>query len=120
MELKIVSVHNRGDFDEEYVVLKAVKDCDIGHYMLADSTYTDSGALSNKLRHTYWFPNKKILRENYVSVWTKSGKDTKGEMKDGTPIHRHFWNLKTAVWNNEGDCAVLIHTPDWQHFKVGS
>lgn len=118
MKLKIVSVHNQGDFDKEHVLLRAVEDCNLTHYLLADTTYIKDDVVSNRLRHTYWFIDKPIKKGDYVSVWTKSGIDTEGTMQDGTPIHRLFWNLKTAVWNDTGDCAILVYTPNWQQFKV--
>jgi hypothetical protein len=43
MDVKIISIHNQGDFDDEYVLLKVLRDVDIGNYLLADTTYTSSG-----------------------------------------------------------------------------
>ena len=118
MNLKIISVHNHGDFDKEYVLLKAQEDCDVGRFILADSTYTEDGKVSNKVRHTFWFPDKKIKKGELVSVWTCSGTSGKRETDSGTPIHRFYWGLKTAVWNNDGDCAVLLDVNTWQFFKA--
>lgn len=118
MKVKIISVHNQGDYEQEYVLMRVQQDCNIGYYMLADSTYTEANKVSNKVRHTLWIPHKEVKKGNLVSVWTKPGKDTTDVNKDGQTIHRFFWNLKTAVWNNEGDCAVLFELNTWQFFPA--
>ncbi|WP_370307591.1 hypothetical protein [Sinimarinibacterium flocculans] len=118
MKLEIISVHGRGEYDNEHVLLKVTDACDIGHYMLGDSTYTADGKVSNKVRHTYWFPDTEVEKGDLVSLWTKAGTSTYGTTKSGDPVHRFFWGLKTAVWNDTGDCAVLWEMNTWQFFKV--
>lgn len=118
MKLKITSIQNRGDAAKEYVMLEALADIDVGDYLLGDTTYLQDGSVSNKLRHTFWFPNKKVRKGEYVSLWTGKGKATLGETKDGSPVHRFYWNLATAVWNDDKDCAVLIETSAWSMKRV--
>ena len=118
MKLKIVSVHGHGDYDEEYVMLKAIENCDIGDYVLADSTYLDSELVSNKLRHMFWIPDKEIKSGDFVAVWTKKGKQTVGSTTGGETLHRYFWGLDTAVWNDAGDVAVLLEISDRQFFRA--
>jgi hypothetical protein len=108
MKLRILSVHGQGDFNEEHVLLEVVQDCDLGAFILADTTYGADGKPSNKVRHTFWFPAKKLKAKDLVSVWTKKGKATVGETTNKKPVHRFFWGLETAVWNDEGDQAVLL------------
>jgi len=119
MNVEIISIHNHGDFDNEYVLLRALEGCDIGRYVLADSTYTSDGKVSNKLRHIYWFPDQAVKKGDLISLWTKSGKSTITESNSGTPIHRFFWGLQTAVWNDDGDCAALLEINTWQFFRAG-
>jgi hypothetical protein len=118
MKLQIISVHNHGDFKKEYVLLKVLEDCDVGNYVLADSTYTADGKVSNKVRHTFWFPDKEVKKGDLLSVWTGTGTNTSTKTDSGSPIHRFYWNLKTAVWNDDGDCAVLLELNTWQFFKT--
>lgn len=118
MDVKIISVHGQGDFDSEYVLLQVTADCDVGKYQLCDTTYTDDDKVSNKLRHTYWFPDKAVKKGDLVSLWTKSGKNTTAKNNSGTTIHRFYWGLGKAVWNNDGDCAVLQQLMTWQLFQA--
>jgi len=118
MDLKILSVHNHGKANEEYVLLEATADCDVGNYLLADSTYTSSGSVSNKLRHVFWFPDKKVKSGDLVSLRTGIGKSGEVINNAGTKVHRFYWNLKTPVWNDDKDCAVLIESANWTHKKA--
>lgn len=114
MKLEILSVHNQGNYEKEHVFLKATEDCDVGRYVLADTSYTSAGRVSNKLRHVFWFPDKNVKRGEYVSVWTGSGQDTMTKTDPGAPVHRFYWGLKSSVWNDTGDCAALLELNTWQ------
>lgn len=122
MKVKIKSVHNHGDQKEEYVFLEVLEDCDIGNHILADSTYQANGKISNKVRHTFWFPEKAVKKDETVSVRTMSHPDGKSYVlvKDskGNPCHRFYWGLNAPIWNDEKDAAVLIHIDQWQIFKT--
>lgn len=118
MKLKIISVHNHGDFDKEYVLLQATQDCDLSSYILADTTYLSSGKISNKLRHMHWFVPQKVNKDDFVTLWTKTGKNEVTKSTTGTPLHRNFWNLSTPVWNDDGDGAVLFELGTWKALKV--
>jgi len=120
MDLKIISVHGQGDFNSEYVLCRVIEDCDVGRYQLCDTTYLDNGRVSNKLRHTFWFPDKAVKKGDLVSVWTRSGNDTTEKNSAGTIVHRFYWGMSKAVWNNDGDCAVLQQLATWQLFKANN
>lgn len=114
MKVTIRSVHGHGDYDKEYVVLDVKDDCDIGRYLVADSTYTSETKVSNKLRHLYWFPDKQVKKGEIVVLYTKSGKNYSGTTDRGTPVHYFYWELGVPVWNDTGDCAVLIEANTWE------
>lgn len=113
MELQIISVNGYGNHKEEHLLIKAVKDCNLAGYVLADNTYDKAGKRSNKVRHTYWFPDAKIKAGELISVRTGKGTDILTKNDKGTPVHRFYWNLDESVWNDEGDCAVLLKVTDW-------
>lgn len=123
MDLKIVSIKNTGDYTKEVVKLKVLDDCDIGIYLLSDSTYTSEGKLSNKIRHIYWFPDEKVSKGDFVWLYTrpkKSGDEDKWSNKSKSTTYAFYWGLKTAVWNDEGDFAVLIQANNWEYKKVSA
>jgi len=118
MKVKIISIHNQGNYENEYVLMRVQEDCNIGYYILADSTYTSDDKVSNKLRHTFWIPHKEVKKGDLVSVWTTTGSNTTVKNDNGETIHRFFWGLKMSVWNDEGDCAVLFELTSWQFFRA--
>ncbi|MFT3987957.1 hypothetical protein [Aestuariivirga sp.] len=118
MDLKINNISGHGDASEEYVYLTVENDCDVGKYMLADSTYTQDDKISNKLRHVYWFPDKKVKKGDAVVLRTGKGKNASEPLDGGGTKHRFYWNLDSAIWNDDGDAAVLLHVDDWTQKKA--
>mgnify|MGYP001267578516 CR=1 FL=1 len=122
MDVKIIKIESKGDFDKEYVLLEVLSDCEIGEYLLADSSYTSEGKLSNKIRHIYWFPNKTVKKGDFVFVFTRPKKmNDKTEWSNNyTNNHAFYWNLKIAIWNDEGDYATLFEIKSRIHKKVSN
>lgn len=116
MQVKIDKIINHGS-DGERIVLNVLEDTDIGKYLILDTTYTSSGKVSNKVRHPYWFPDKKVKKGDKVVLYTKEGSN-KSVQKTENTIHFFYWNLKSFVWNNEGDYALLLHVKEWESHRV--
>jgi hypothetical protein len=114
MKLKILSIHEQGNAEKEYVLLEAVEDCNLGFYGLADTTYRADGEISNKLRHFFWFPDATLNKGERVVLRTGTGKNNRYTTDSGTKVHRFFWGLESAVWNNDGDAAVLFQMANWK------
>lgn len=113
MNLKILSVHEQGSASKEYVWLEVVNDCDLKNYGLADTTYTANNAISNKLRHFYWWPPHQVKKGERVVLMTGKGTNDSYTLPNGQKVHRFYWGLASAVWNNTGDAAVLFHLATW-------
>ncbi len=118
MDVQISTISGHGDAAKGYVYIKVDNDCDIGHYLLSDTTYKSEGVVSNKLRHIYWFPDQKVKAGDVVVLRTGKGTNISEKMDDGHIKYRFYWQLGSAVWNNDGDAAVLIRAPEWAHYKV--
>jgi len=114
MDLEIRAVHGHGNHTEERVHMVATAKCNLAHYMLADSTYLPNGKLSNKLRHTYWGLDLELNRGDSVVLYTRDGDQSKRLQPDGSTVHFLYWGLHRAVWNDAGDLACLIWTPNWK------
>lgn len=114
MKIKIFKVQKNGDETKEYVTFQVTENCQIGHYLVCDNTYTSAGKLSNKVRHVYWFPNRTVNKGDVVYLYTGKGKNSKQEHDDGSTTHSFYWGLGTAVWNDaSADAAVLMLLSDW-------
>jgi hypothetical protein len=116
--LTITKVNNSGEISSEYVFLKVLEDCDIGDYLLTDSTYGSDEAPSNKLRHVFFFPSMPVEAGDYIALRTKSGSYSLGKTSKGGPQHNLYWGLKETVWNVDGDQAFLFKAPRTQRSSI--
>lgn len=114
MIIEVKYVKECGDLDKERIVLSVVKDGDVGRYAIFDTTYTKGGSVSNKVRFTYWFPDKNVKAGDLVVVYTKAGSSSEHQNKDGSTSHFFYWGLDRTVWNEDGDCAVIARIDSWK------
>lgn len=114
MNVKIRTIRDNGIANKERLVLQVLRDDDIGYYIVFDTTFTGEGAVSNKVRHSYWFPDKKVRARDLVVLYTKIGIQSEKQNRDGTTSHFFYWGLDKTIWNKKGDCAVLLEVKDWR------
>lgn len=111
MKLRIKRIYNT-EIDTERVVIEALEDCNLGRYMLFDTTYEEEGITSDKYRHLFVFTDLKLNEGDYVILYTRKQRNNDLEQfrnKRGTLTYNIFWNLEKKVWNNTGDKAYLVH-----------
>lgn len=121
MKAKIRTVIDHGVMsgkDAERIVIDILEDTNMSEYMILDSTYEEGGTISNKIRHPYWFKNRNVKKGDVIVLYTKEGTFNKVENKDKPTTYFYYWGLKSFVWNNDGDAAVLLHIDDTNHHKV--
>ena len=117
MKVKIRSVIDHGHADER-IIFDVIDDTEIGDHLVFDTTYTSNGRISNKVRHSFWFPDQKVKRGDVVVLYTSKGTDTSSINRDNSTTWFFFWGLNSCVWNNDGDCALLMHIDEWVHHRV--
>jgi hypothetical protein len=113
MTVEIRYIKDPGKLDDERLVLKVLKDCDIGMYLTFDSTYTEDGQVSNLVRHPYWFPDKRVKAGDLIVLYTKTGAKSQTKNKNGSTSHFFYRGLERTIWNKSGDCAVLFEISTW-------
>jgi len=113
MKVRIKYIRDKGVLKNERVVLIAMDDCDIGEYLIMDTTFSGD-KISNKLRHTFWFPDKQINNGDLIVLYSKDGVDSEKENESGNKSHFFYWGLGETVWNkDEEDCAILFKVEDY-------
>lgn len=120
MKIKIVRVRDNGDHATERIVLKALSTTDVGSYILCDSTYTEDDQVSNRLRHTFWFPDQVVNAGDFIVVHTRKGRSNRTANKSGTTTHNFYWGLDVTVWNEDGDAAVLLEIGEWAAYRIAA
>ncbi|HUU56532.1 MAG TPA: hypothetical protein VMW93_04250 [bacterium] len=113
MNIEIKAIRDSGTKDKERIVLRVLKDEDIGFYVIFDTTFTEEGNISNKVRHSFWFPDKKVRAGDLVVLYTKRGQAKEREKPRGITTHFFYWGLDKTIWNEEGDCGVLLKVSNW-------
>lgn len=115
MKLNITKIFDPKNYDAERVLLEVTEDCNLHFFIIIDTTYyPTTKRISNKLRHTYWFPNQDVLAGDTVALYTKKGINTARKNPDGiTTTYTLYWGLGNSVWNNDGDAAVLFEISEW-------
>lgn len=112
MDVVIRKIADNSIHDKERLILDVTADVDIGNFVVFDTSFSKDGKISNKVRHTYWFPDQKVKKGDVVVLYTRKGKNI-SEKKDSHTIYFYYWDLDISVWNNDGDCAVLLNCKDW-------
>jgi hypothetical protein len=105
---KIVTLQNEGGPEAEFVFLRALEKCNLGHFILADNTFGPRGLLSNKLRHVFGFPAQELQADDYVMLHTTQGNSHKSMTDSGSPVYHYYWGLNQSVWNDNGDTMHLL------------
>lgn len=120
MHLEILKVLDAGELENERVVLKATRDCNISWYILFDNTYESDGTSSNLWRHLYIFPDLNIKEGDFIWLYTKKGQNKHRINRSNTITYELHWGLGNTIWNNgnPNDVAHLIKYVDSQSIKV--
>lgn len=118
MKLRIDRIKGHGDEEQERVLLTVLEDCNLNRYMISDATFSSEGKMTNKHRHSKWFTNKEVKKGERVILYTRVGTDSKKKGDDGVVWHKVYWGLKTGVWNDDGDLAVLVRISNWETTPV--
>ncbi len=113
MRLKIVKIIDRTSAKDERLWLKVLQDADLSFYVVFDTTYVNENQISNLQRHAYWFASKNVKTGDNVVLYTRKGTPNSKANLDGTTSHFLYWGLDHPIWNNKGDCAVLMELNSW-------
>jgi hypothetical protein len=101
MELEIVKVELE---DDEHILLRAIRACDLTSYVIKDSTYKNVGGkriISNKRTNTFWFsdhyPEYIVNAGDYIFLFTGHGKYAWFDNRVGTITHKFFPTVEKSL-----------------------
>jgi len=106
-ELKIEALIQR-EHAEERVMLRALEDCELSNYIIVDHTFDEHRNLSDKIRHSFWFPKQQVKAGDIIFLYTKSGRDRFFKNITKSTSYAYFWDIDSNVWNDFYDGVILI------------
>lgn len=117
MRVEIRGIIDYGNLNSERIVIDVLEDCNIGHYMVMHTYYTQHGMPSNKIKTIYIFPSQPMKRGDVIVLYTKEGKNFFME-KGGTMEYTFHWGEKECIWSDGGDCILMVHYDSLYHKKI--
>ena len=117
MRLQLVGTMNRNKSNQEHIHLQVIVDTDLCYYVVLDTTYMSPTSISSGIRHAFWFPATPVKAGDSVFLYTGSGTNYSIHNPHGGRSHFFYWGLKQTIWNNTGDCGVLMELSTWRTSK---
>lgn len=119
MNINIKKIVDFGTHSSEKVEFTVHSNCNIDHYFITDTTFIEPDKISNKLRHIYWFPSKRVIQGDEIVLYTKKGVYKSEAINNGRNTrYTFYWGLDSFVWNDSGDAAILFELNTWKTTKV--
>lgn len=115
MELKILSIGDKGNLANERIGFKALKNCQLKYFMVF-KTIKNTNGFNNTSDSVFWFAPQEILENDQVVLYTKSGINSVKENPNGTKTYFFFWNRLFPVFNGPEDIKnkiVLVNINTW-------
>ena len=112
MKIAIHSIADKGNLEEERLVLRVLADADIGDYILIQTGFRDDGVTIDT-HHTYWFPYQKVDAGDLVVIYTKDGYGNQMKLENGKTVHFFYWGLYKPIWIKKDRAPVLLYAPKW-------
>lgn len=115
MNADVLRVIDKGDIDNERIVISIIASDDIGHYAVFRSGKNSKGdGITTKVYNTFWFPNEEVKTGDLIVLYTKAGIASSTTNNDGTTTHFYYWGLSSPIWNNDNSVVTLVATPNWK------
>jgi len=113
MELRILTISDKGSLLNERIGFKAFKKCQLKYFLVIRTNKTNNGFI-NVSENAYWFLPQEINENDQVVLYTKKGVNSILDNNDGTKTYFFFWGLTKAIFDNDTASVVLVNANTWQ------
>lgn len=118
MDIQFSIVKDLGNKEKERVILKVLKNTDLGGYMVATSLENDDNStISASVSNVFWLPDQKLKIGDLVVLYTMAEKKGKIDNKDGSTSYFYSWGLNSSIGNNKRMTVVLFEV-DWSYRRI--
>lgn len=119
MNLIISRIEDHGTLTSEKVILTVNQKTNLKYFIIRDTSYTSEDKVSNKWNHAYKFTDQQVEKGDEVVLFTSTTSKTTEKINNGKNTRYYYsWNLKSSIWNTDGDAAGLYEISTWVFFKV--
>lgn len=115
MNIKVSSIADRGVSAKERLVLKVIRDCDIGEFAIFKAAARDR-IVTSDVRNVFWFPDKRVVAGDLVVLYTKAGTPSDKALQDGRTAYFFYLAAGGTIWNEDDAAAVVLHVSEWISF----
>jgi hypothetical protein len=116
MNVEISSFADAGNIQKERVVIKVLKDLDIGDYAVFCSAVSAAGNATSGLQKAYWFPDGTVKSGDLVVLYTKQGNNSTKALDGGGTAYFYYWRQDRALWDGNNGAAIL-EISEWTYAK---
>lgn len=113
MELKILTIGDKGSLLNERIGLKALKKCQLKYFLVIKTRKINNGFF-NVSENAYWFLPQEVNENDQVVLYSKKGVNSIIENVDGTKTYFFFWGLTKAIFDTDISTVVLVNANTWQ------
>ena len=107
MNLKINEINPSTWSGDEFVKITVLNDCNLNEYAITDETFNKEGKETDIFRHTYFFPEIGVKKDDTIFLYTSKG-NKKVHFEKGKRVIKLYWCSDEPIWNNSMDKATLI------------
>lgn len=112
MRVQIQFVADKGNIKRERLVLRVLRDADIGDFILMRTRF-EGNQVTTEVVNTLWFPYEEVKTDDIVVVYSKSGQDRQKTIADARTAHFFYWGQDSPLWADESVAPVLLYAPEW-------
>jgi hypothetical protein len=120
MNILTKDVLGAGVIESERVVLRVVRDENIGTYLLSAGTIQKDGDLAMDIRPLFWFPDDMLKAGDLIVVYTKAGKHKIKVNDDKSTSRFYYLGYDAPLWNATKRAVVFAKIESWDFFAVPS
>ena len=112
------AIANAGDLTRERVVFQATEDLDLSSVAIfCCRTSSSGGPIGWSLPAAFWLPNKRIKKDDFVVLYTKSGKNREKAEDNGQTSYFYYWTKNEPVWVG-ATVPVVVKLTTWKYPKL--
>ena len=113
MDLKIVSIADKGNINDERIGITVLKACELSFFMLFKTTFNTNGFyyIAND---AFWFVPQKVAVGDKVIIYSKAGINSTKINTDATTTYFYYWQKTAPIFTSAKDGVVLSKVETWE------